>query len=270
MPMMRVELLVVGNEILSGQTLDTNSQWMARRLVAMGAQVTRRTTIPDTPEDIHDTVAGVLARKPDCLITTGGLGPTFDDMTVQEVAHALGLQLTERQDALDFVQRRYKELYDAGNIDSPELLPGRRKMAMVPAHCELILNTVGTAPGVLVEHGGILIVCLPGVPREMHAMFDEPNVQAALQERSGDHVIRETEILTPYNDESVLGPLCDTVMAQVPGTYLKSRASNFDLTTEIPVLITCTGTDPAEVEARLAKARRLLAEACGISPETAG
>lgn len=262
--MASVELLVVGDEILSGATLDTNSQWVARRVTALGGRVTRRTTVPDVPAAIGAAVRATRERGPAVLVTMGGLGPTFDDLTLEAVGAALACPVAEREDALAFVAQRYAALYGAGMVETPDLLPGRRKMAAVPQGCALIHNGVGTAPGVLLPLEELLVICLPGVPRELEAMFAEANVQAALQARLGDHYIREAELVTPYNDESVLGPLCDRVMTQVPGAYLKSRASAFDHTSRIPVLITCAGPDLAEVEQRLARARGLLAAACEV------
>lgn len=265
-----VELLVVGNEILSGATLDTNSQWLARRLTALGAPPARRTTVADTMEDIGGAVRAAFDRGAHILICTGGLGPTFDDITVRAVGTALGRAVAERADAVAAVERRYRELHDAGHVETAELLPGRRKMAAVPAGAELIQNAVGTAPGVLIEaEPGQFVLCFPGVPRELKVMFDEPNVQALLRDRLRTNHIREVEVLTPYNDESVLGPLCDRVMAQVPGAYLKSRASQFDHTTAIPVLITCGGVDAAEVDALLERARTLLVALFAPPPGTA-
>lgn len=262
--MAAVELLIIGNEILSGDTLDTNSQWLAQRLQQLGATPRRRTTIADEPGEIVEAVRAARDRGADVLITAGGLGPTFDDITVRCVGEALGRPVTEREDALEMVARRYRELHAEGAVDAPDLLPARRKMAAVPEGGDIIANTVGTAPGVLLDVGELLVLCFPGVPRELYAMFDEANVQAALARRLGGNHVRQAQLVTPYNDESVLGPVCDAVMAQVPGAYLKSRAATFDHTTEIPVLITCEGADPAEVEARLARARALLAEACGV------
>ncbi len=262
--MAAVELLVVGNEILSGATLDTNSQWMARRLTTLGADVTRRTTVADLPEQIGEAVRAALARGAAMLLVTGGLGPTFDDITLQAVGAALGRPVAERPDALAFVAGRYRDLCDAGVVETADLLPGRRKMAAVPADAELIHNGVGTAPGVVLEADGQYVLCFPGVPRELYAMFDEPNVQTLFRDVLGARCVREAEVETPFNDESVLGPLCDEVMQRVPGAYLKSRASHFDHTTQIPVLITCAGPDPAEVEQRLARARDMLVDLCDL------
>lgn len=263
-----IELLVIGNEILSGATLDTNSQWLSRRLTALGGRIVQRTTVEDTPDAIGTAVRAARNRGTALLLTTGGLGPTFDDLTVDAIGQALGCPVRERADALAFVQRRYRELHEAGMVDSPDMLPPRRKMAAVPPDCDLILNPVGTAPGVLLRTGGFCVMAFPGVPRELHAMFDEPNVQAALRACLGTQVVREAEFVTPFHDESVLGPLCDGVMARVPGAYLKSRAADFEQTLPIPVLITCAGEDEAEVDRRVARARALLAEACGLPPDS--
>lgn len=265
--MTRVELLILGNEILSGETLDTNSQWLAQRLTALGASVARRTTILDIPEEIGQAVLDARDRGTRLLLTAGGLGPTFDDITVQSIGEALERPVAERADALEFVRHRYEALHQAGLVDTPDLLPARRKMAAVPEGSELIRNGVGTAPGIILDAGGFAVLTFPGVPRELHAMFEEPNVQALLSRVIEPHFIRTAEVPTPFNDESVLGPICDAVMREVPGAYLKSKANIFAHSETIPVLITCEGALRGAVEERLERARALLEAKCGTAPD---
>ncbi len=218
-----VEILAVGNELLAGDVLDTNSHWLCKQLAGRGARVTRMATLPDRPEVIGEALAAALTRRPALILTCGGLGPTVDDLTVAAVAAALGRPLAESPQAYRMVRDFYALLWVRGEVTTGAMTPARAKMARLPAEAEPLANAVGAAPGVLLSEGETTIVCLPGVPAEMQAIF----VQALwprLAARFAGLTFAERTIPTDCYDETVLAPAVDAVAGRHPQVYVKSRA----------------------------------------------
>ena len=142
-----VEILVIGNEVLQGDVLDTNSHWLCQKLTGLGTSVRRVCQVRDERDTIAACVRGFLERGADMLVTTGGLGPTTDDLTLEGIALALGRPLALHPRALEQVRATYTALAQEGIIASAELTPERRKMAQLPQGAEPLANTVGAAPG---------------------------------------------------------------------------------------------------------------------------
>jgi nicotinamide-nucleotide amidase len=157
-----IELLTIGDELLSGRTLDGNSCFIARALTEAGLSATRFSSVGDQPEAIRRALTQVL---PDTrfVIATGGLGPTDDDLTASAVAAAFGRELTVSEAAIANMERRYREF----GRPMPE---AAKKQAVLPEGCEPIDNPVGTACGFLIKDGQRQFFFLPGVPEEVHAM----------------------------------------------------------------------------------------------------
>ncbi len=219
----RVEILTIGNEILAGDVLDTNSHWLCRKLASHGVRVARMATLPDDPAAIGEALLASIGRQPALVLTCGGLGPTADDLTLAAVGGALGRPLAHDAVAYAMVQRLYARLYARGEVTTAEMTPVRTKMAVLPAGSEPLANSVGAAPGVLLTEGGTLIASLPGVPAEMKAIFEEslwPRVAALF---SGQ-VYAARVIRTDCWDESTMAPAVDAVAARHPQVYVKSRA----------------------------------------------
>ncbi len=176
-PVSRAEIIVVGREILTGRTLDTNSNWLAKRITALGGNVKRVVVVDDKIDSICGEVKTALGNNSYLIVTTGGLGPTADDKTLEALAIAAGLHMELIAEALDFVKGRYTFFKEQGFIDSDEVTPSRKKMAIFPKGAEMIPNPVGAAPGVKLWAGKTLILSLPGVPKEMRAIFEESLVR---------------------------------------------------------------------------------------------
>ena len=153
-------LLIIGNEILSGRTTDANLPYIAGRLNALGIRLSEVRVVPDVEADIVDAVNALRARYT-YLFTTGGIGPTHDDITAGCVAKAFGLPLTEHAEA----RRRLEERYAETGI---ELNEARLRMSMTPEGAELIDNPVSAAPGFQMEN----VFVMAGVPKIMQAMFE--------------------------------------------------------------------------------------------------
>jgi molybdenum cofactor synthesis domain-containing protein len=260
------EIVAVGRELLTGHTIDSNSAWIATRLGALGAAITRIVVVDDDPSMIARELREGRARGAALLITTGGLGPTFDDRTLEGVAAATGRTLVEHDAALAFVARRYRELAADGSVADPTVTPPRRKMARLPAGAVPVDNPVGTAPGVFLAEDGCTILSLPGVPAEMRAVV-EAAVPALAPRLAGGVARVVREVASGHGDESVLAAVTERVMADVPGVYLKSLPTSFAPGRDLRIRITAVAPTPAEAEERAARARTALLEALG-RPDT--
>src|SRR5208337_4455464 len=164
--MKRVEIIAVGKEILRGQTLDTNSSWLAKRITALGGAIGRIVIPDDDVEAVAQEIKTSLQNGAQIIITTGGLGPTFDDRTLAGLAEATGRPLALHPAALEIVTRRYQEFYEKGFVDDAAITPAREKMAYLPKEAEALDNPVGTAPAVLLRTSQTVFFALPGVPKE--------------------------------------------------------------------------------------------------------
>jgi len=212
-------LLSVGNELLLGNTINTNAAWLASQATSVGAEVTRITTIGDNLPDISGAVRESLRRGPRFLILTGGIGPTFDDMTLRGVARAFGSRVKVDSDAVDLIRVHYARRFGGKPL---ELTKPRLKMATIPVGSVPIHNPVGTAPAVLLIRKGIQIFCLPGVPSEAQAIFQE-SILPKIHASAGGRVYLEVWLRIGGITESSLAPIIDRVMKHSPGVYIKSH-----------------------------------------------
>ncbi len=153
-------LIVVGNEVLSGRTQDTNTSWIAGQLTDMGITLHQVRVVPDMEGEIVTAIHD-LKDVVDYVFTTGGIGPTHDDITAQSIAKALGVELELHPEAFQTLVRHYG--------DEAQVTPPRKKMAMVPKGASLINNPVSGAPGFQIEN----VFVMAGVPKIMQAMFDD-------------------------------------------------------------------------------------------------
>lgn len=170
---MKADILTIGDEILIGQIVDTNSAWMAQRLGEIGATVRRKYSIGDRREEIVSAVEESLAAS-DAVLITGGLGPTKDDITKRVLAELFHSTLVRHQPTYERVER----MMTARGIEFNAL---NQSQALVPECCTVLTNHKGTAPGMWFEREGKVVVSLPGVPFEMEALMTE-SVLPKLQE----------------------------------------------------------------------------------------
>jgi nicotinamide-nucleotide amidase len=246
---MRVELITIGDELLLGFTVDTNSTFLGRELAALGVEVARRTTVGDDQAAIAAAVREALKRA-DGVITTGGLGPTSDDVTMPAVAAALGLEL-ERNEA---VVARLEEIWRMRGRSEP-LPPANLSQAMLPRGATVLPNNHGTAPGVFLERKDKhWVVVLPGVPREMREMFSE-SVRDIVGERApAGRVTRSLAVRTTGVPESRLPALLGDEAAAVDGlplAYLPGLEG-------VDLRLTARNMAPSEADAKLRAAARKL------------
>ena len=217
-----MEIICVGNELLIGKTVNTNAHWMGKQATNLGVNVKRITVVQDVVEEIAKVICEALERKPQFIVTTGGLGPTFDDKTLQGVAKALNRKMEVNQQALAMVKARYVEYAKKRNLPTGEMTPARVKMATLPEKTEPVTNPVGTAPGMRVDLDETVLFALPGVPSEMEAIFTQ-TIAPLLKEAVGDRVFCEKSMFLENIMESQLAPLIDKVMSANEGVYIKSH-----------------------------------------------
>ena len=255
----QMEIICVGNELLIGKTLNTNAHWMARRATSLGIMVKRVTIVGDDVDEIASVIREALQRKPRFIITTGGLGPTFDDKTLGGIAKALNRKLEVNEKALRMVREKYETYFKEGKMEKVELTPSRVKMATLPEGAEPLLNPVGTAPGVMTNVEGTFLIALPGVPPEMEAIF-EGSVAPLLKSEAGEATFFETSIYADGIMESALAPLIDQVMHANPYVYIKSHPRGEERKPHIEIHFSTTAKDSKTAKDRLGKAIIQLSE----------
>lgn len=162
---MLAEIITIGDEILIGQIVDTNSAWMAKQLNDAGVRIKQISSVSDSKEHIL-TALTEAAQRADIILITGGLGPTKDDITKKTIAQYFNVGMVENEDALNNVLRIFSK-YNRPMLDI------NRLQAQVPSNCEVIVNKNGTAPGMWFNEGGKVYVSMPGVPFEMMYMMEE-------------------------------------------------------------------------------------------------
>jgi nicotinamide-nucleotide amidase len=261
-----LEVICVGNELLIGKIKDTNAHYLAKQITLLGANVKRVTVIQDTIQEIATAVCEAVARKPRFIITTGGLGPTFDDKTLQGIAKALNRELEVNPKALALVEKRCIEYAKKRQLPTEiELTPPRVKMATLPKKTEVVNNPIGTAPGMRADVQGIVLFALPGVPVEMEAIFNE-TIAPLIKESVGSSVFCERSIFADNIMESRLAPLIDTVMTDNEGVYVKSHPMRTENKPHVELHLTINARQeqtPAEKLVKAAKELASLIEANG-------
>ncbi|MCE4606372.1 MAG: nicotinamide mononucleotide deamidase-related protein [Desulfurococcales archaeon] len=248
---MNAWIISIGNELLIGRIVNTNASWLAKKLVFLGFNVERITVVPDNKDDIVEELRRSFSRT-EVTVTTGGLGPTYDDMTTEAVASALNRKLVLDEKALGLVGKFY-------NSKNMKLTPERIKMAYVPEGAIVLENPVGAAPAYIVEANKKAIVVLPGVPDEMKAIF-ETSVEEYLREKYSPHVyIVEYYIIIRGVPESSLAPVINRLSREHGDVYLKSHPKGHEITGPVLDIRVFVSSEKSIVEAE-EKARSIIDE----------
>jgi nicotinamide-nucleotide amidase len=245
-----VELFAIGNELLVGQVLDTNSHFLIRALTGIGAHVRRAAMLRDDYDEIGVELHAAVARAPRLIVTTGGLGPTDDDLTLRAISRAFARPLQEDAQALTWVRERYAHLASVRPNFDGALTASRRKMAQFPAGTQPIYNPSGAAPA-MVFHAAeqVTIIALPGVPTEMKDIFTQ-SLQPVLAEIVGAGGYVERTLVLDLGDESRIAPVLQDAQTRHPAVYVKSRGQTFaDGVRVLTVVLSCGGGDLAAVRA---------------------
>ena len=208
---------MTGTEVLTGRVQDRNGPWIADRLLELGVELAHITICGDRPGDIEAQLRFLADEGVDVIVTSGGLGPTADDMTVETVARFCGRELVldvELEDKIAAILQRFMARFN--NVDFDAVLAANRKQAMIPAGSEVI-DPVGTAPGVVVP-GKPAVIVLPGPPRELQPMWDKAIHTAAVQEAiSGRTRYRQDTVRMFGLPESGLAETLRDAEKRIPG-----------------------------------------------------
>ena len=216
------EIISVGNELLIGKVTNSNASWLGEKITSLGGVVQRCTVVMDNVEEIVSAIKDVFTRRCDWVIISGGLGPTYDDKTLESLAKALEVKLSLNEDAVTMMKDRYNSLVEDGILQNAELTPHRLKMVTLPEGGTPLRNRVGSAPGVLVKKDNTRIICLPGVPSELKHIFEE-HLEKLIKENSQNQFKKEVEFFIKGVPESDLAPLLEDVLSTWPSIYIKSH-----------------------------------------------
>ncbi len=218
-------IVSIGNELLIGRVINSNLAWLGKKLTYLGFNVRRGLIVKDDCEEVAWAFRLATSSGAKVVVSTGGLGPTFDDKTSECLSKAFGLRYMVNDEALHLVSKKYSS---AGL----EMNDYRIKMAMMPEGAKPLPNPVGTAPGIRLKVGETYIFALPGVPSEMKAIFEE-HVEPFLKRMGPEIEFFEVEITSKGLPESSIAPVIDRVMMRHPRVYIKSHPSGKEL--EAPV-----------------------------------
>ncbi len=246
---MRAVIITIGDELLIGQVLNSNAAWLGEQLNLIGIDVVRTAVVGDDLEEIRKVLADALADA-DIVITTGGLGPTHDDLTREALAESFGVDLRIDEGVFDAVRERFS----SRGRRMPE---SNRRQAMVPEGFAILPNAAGTAPGLWhVDETGRMLIVLPGVPHEMKGLFTT-QVQPLVLGRSDLRVIEHRTLRTAGIGESTLqekiGDLDDVLPEAVRLAFLPGTAG-------VRLRLTAFGETRDDVHQALEETERALRE----------
>lgn len=197
---MQIEVITIGDEILIGQTVDTNSAWLGRTLNAAGFRIRRIVSISDQRDEMIQALDESLSRV-DMVIVTGGLGPTKDDITKKVLAEYFDTDLIMNQEVLDRVSAFFERM-------NRPLLDVNRQQALVPANCDVLPNLKGTASGMWFDRDNKVVVSLPGVPYEMEHLMEEQVIPRMITRFQPGSIVHQT-IMTQGIGESFLSKIIE-------------------------------------------------------------
>ncbi|MGH9971515.1 MAG: competence/damage-inducible protein A [Pyrinomonadaceae bacterium] len=251
-PTLTAEIIAIGSELLAPDRTDTNSLWLTEKLNSIGIEVKLKTIVGDDDSRLEETIKDAVKRSR-VVITTGGLGPTEDDITRKVAARALGRRLLLDEVVLEQIRKRFMSF----GISMPER---NSRQAMVIDGAQVLDNPNGTAPGLFLEQGETAIALLPGPPREMRPMF-ENHVQPRLEARAGHlRVVRRILRVAGMGESAV-----DERIAPIYLRYTNPATTILFNQSEIEVQLTARGRTDVEAETLLDKLSAELEDELGHS-----
>jgi len=207
---LHVEILSTGDELLTGQVVDTNSAWLMDRLWDLGVMVRRKTLVGDDRDDLDAAIRETSARA-DVVVMSGGMGPTEDDLTSERVAAVLGTPLELHEPSLRAIEERFRKF-------GRTMTPNNEKQARFPRGAEVIPNRLGTAPGFAVKVGQAEVICLPGVPVEFKGLCEEwllPRIATRLGDVPAARVLKLFGVPESHADHAMRPVMDDPANAGV-------------------------------------------------------
>lgn len=244
------EIITIGDELLIGQVVDTNSAWMAEQLNLIGIGADRITTVHDDEQEIINAITSAF-EKYNLVFITGGLGPTKDDVTKKALCKFYNCGLRFDETAFDYV----KKIFERKKIPMPEI---NRSQAEIPEKCITVENTRGTAPGMWFEENGKILISLPGVPLEMKGLMEKSILHSLKKKNSGNTIFHKT-LLTTGIGESVLAEKIASWEDALPDTLKLSYLPSAGM---VRLRLTTSGEDEnklkTEIENQFAQLEKII------------
>lgn len=233
-------IITIGDELLIGQVIDTNSAWIAQELNKAGIQVKNRVAVGDTWDDIWQAL-DEESKKASIVLITGGLGPTADDITKPLLCEYFGGKMVMHEETLSHVTFLFEKVFKRPMIER------NRKQAEVPDVCTVLKNEKGTAPGMLFEKNGVIYVSMPGVPHEMKWLMQN-HVLPLIEKRFTTGFIRHKTLLTAGIGESFLAEMIADIELSLPSHIKLAYLPNYGM---VRLRLTATGADDTLLENEL-------------------
>ncbi|HET8677843.1 MAG TPA: competence/damage-inducible protein A [Blastocatellia bacterium] len=233
--MLKAEIIAIGSELLTPHRTDTNSLWLTERLNSIGISVLQKTIVGDEESRLEEAVRDAL-RRSDVIISTGGLGPTEDDITRKVFARVSGRQLMLDYEVLEQIRERFASR-------GYQMTPNNERQALIPRGATVLPNPNGTAPGIRMDQDGKLIVLLPGPPRENQPMFND-YIMAELEKLSRGARISKRLLKVTGLGESAL----DDMIAEIYTPYTNPTTTILFTDSEIEIHLTATAETVARAE----------------------
>ncbi|MDJ0692731.1 MAG: competence/damage-inducible protein A [Mastigocoleus sp. MO_167.B18] len=250
---MSAEIICVGTELLLGDILNRNAQFLAIELAKLGIPHYYQTVVGDNHQRLHQVIETAINRA-NILIFTGGLGPTPDDLTCETIANFFGAPLIERPEIIEDITRKYAK-------SGRTMTPSNRKQALIPQGAEILPNPMGTAPGIIWEpRQGISIFTFPGVPSEMHGMWRETAVPYLKSQGWGKDIIHSRTLR--------FWGIAESALAEKVASYLNlsnPTVAPYSSKGEVKLRVSAKATSEAEAEKLIQPVEKQLQEIAGVS-----
>lgn len=248
---MNAEILCIGTELLLGNVVNTNAAWLSQQLARLGINVYHHTVVGDNAQRLEEALQ-IAFRRSDLVITTGGLGPTYDDLSKETVSKYFNRQLVLHQPSLEKIQEFFAKR------PASAMLPNNEKQAYQPEGAVVFTNHSGTAPGAAIEGDGKVAIMLPGPPREMKLMF-EREVLPYLQKFS-DHVIVSRDLQLFGIGESLTETLLKDLMTSSVNPTLAPYAKEGEVNLRLTASAATAAEGYAMMEPLMEKINRLVGQ----------
>lgn len=249
-PMLKAEIIAIGSELLTPYRTDTNSLWLTDRLNSIGINVLQKTIVGDEEDRLEDAIREAL-RRSDVIVSTGGLGPTEDDITRKIFA-----RVTNRQLRLDYaILEQIRERLTSRGFP---MTPNNERQALVPNGAQVIPNANGSAPGLRMDHNGKLAILLPGPPRENQPMFDTYVMPELEKQSRGVRIAKRLLKVTGLGESQL-----DDKIAPIYNQYTNPVTTILFTDSELELHLTATAESMARAEALAAELADKLEDAIG-------
>lgn len=249
---MKAKIITVGDELLIGQVIDTNSAWIGEHLNLLGVKIVEIQSIQDDHTAIIEALDASTAGQVDLILMTGGLGPTKDDITKKAIADFLNDEMVFHDETYQRILRLFERLKRTPT-------PDHKDQCYMPKQATILKNKMGTAPGMWFEHRGTIIVSMPGVPYEMKYLIEHEVIPRISPKLGGQHIIHET-IRTVGEGESRIAASIEDIEELFPKgltiAYLPSLG-------QVRLRLTATGTDKESLEENIAKFKKQIVDRLG-------